>query len=356
DTSFTECTANTNVTRNRKKTEKLPQKSSLFDPLENIDVCYDKGYLNYVFLLDGNTYQYLNGRESKVMFIMRGLSGSGKSTIVKLLESSFKDVAVCSADNYFYSQDGSYNWNEQLLTAAHDDCQNKAKQACQDKVSVVVIDNTNVRKWEVNFYVNLANVSGYVVVMVMPKTPWRMNPIELAKRNKHGMAVDVLKKKVQMFDDIIPAYYAWFLNERKSEILLKIVTKIYEECLVKLPGLRESLLKELNIKSEHISKEMAGRILSSYFSQEGKKSPLLHCTAKFCGRGKAVKSLDYHKRPDVQNSCGQVFDLTITGIVITNKTMSVRVSLNPQASTLFQRPEEEEWGKTNSSSNDFLEK
>ena len=45
---------------------------------------------NFPFLVDSRTIRHVEG--SKVMFIMRGLSGSGKSTIVRLLQEVFVNL------------------------------------------------------------------------------------------------------------------------------------------------------------------------------------------------------------------------------------------------------------------------
>ena len=49
------------------------------------------------------------------MFIMRGLPGSGKSTIVRHIRDKYQpitDVVVCSADDYFLQEDGNYNYDK----------------------------------------------------------------------------------------------------------------------------------------------------------------------------------------------------------------------------------------------------
>lgn len=126
---------------------------------------------------------------------MRGLPGSGKSTIVRSITSTYPGCVVCSADDYFM-KDGVYKFDGTQLSYAHSACQEKAKTACCDGVAVVVIDNTNIRRWEMNFYLELARHNDYVVVPVQPKTAWRLNPVELAKRNKHGLTEDILTRKV----------------------------------------------------------------------------------------------------------------------------------------------------------------
>lgn len=68
----------------------------------------------------------------QVMFLMRGLPGSGKSTLVNLLERIYAgSVAVCSADHYFIDSHGVYNFNRDKIGDAHRVCQQHAEDACR---------------------------------------------------------------------------------------------------------------------------------------------------------------------------------------------------------------------------------
>lgn len=220
------------------------------DLLSSLPSNLDRNYLNFPFLTDRKTFDYLNETHTKVMFIMRGLSGSGKSSIVSMIKSAFKHVVVCSADDFFYKQDGRYVFDETLLGAAHETCQKKAQKACSGQVPIVVIDNTNVRRWELRFYTELANSSGYVVILVQPKTPWKWNAEELAARSLHRLSVEVLQRKISVFDDVIPIYYGWFPNKTHSKLLTRLCLKSFGECLAKFSDFKRGLLKELRIQPE----------------------------------------------------------------------------------------------------------
>lgn len=162
--------------------------------------------LDFPFLHDWQTKKLI--RRSKVLFIIRGLPGSGKSTIVKAITNTYCSSMVCSADDYFL-QDGKYNFDAAHLSEAHAACQNKAKDSCNRGMNVVVVDNTNVRRWEMKFYLELAHQRDYIVVLVQPKTPWKWNPVELAARNKHGVDVVTLKRKVNvMFTGLLQSFHS----------------------------------------------------------------------------------------------------------------------------------------------------
>ena len=106
-----------------------------------------KSYLDFPFLRNSQTIDFISN--NKVMFIMRGLSGSGKSTVVRELVKTYggtgNGVVVCSADDFFVDESsGNYYFNAELLKSAHSECQSKAKNA---ESNVIIIDNTHVKRY-----------------------------------------------------------------------------------------------------------------------------------------------------------------------------------------------------------------
>ncbi|GFO05593.1 2',3'-cyclic-nucleotide 3'-phosphodiesterase [Plakobranchus ocellatus] len=341
----------TEVTFKKKKTHQ----QKLLEPFSLLPAHIDRNYLDFPFFSDPATFRYINSKGSKVLFILRGVSGSGKSTIVHLIKASFdpEKLAVCSADDYFCGSDGTYQFDEKLLGAAHSECQQKAKQACRANTPIVVIDNTNVRRWEMKFYLNLGTTFGYVTILVKPKTPWSMDPQRLASRTTHKVPLETLQRKVKSFDDVIPCYYGWFCSEDKSASLLNLSRHILTECFRTFPNFRQDLLSILRIKTSTLDLDTACGILDKYYTRPRQAGATLHCTAKFCGRGKVPGSSSYHQRPEVQASYGRAFQISIPGLVFTRQTMAARVTLGGDALTLFSKPEEEEWdlsGKSTASS------
>lgn len=127
------------------------------------------------------------------MFIMRGLPGSGKSTLARMMAtglSSHKHVVVVSADDYFM-RDGVYEFDPTKIALAHGQCQQRAKGACADGVTVIV-DNTNTQRWEMEPYIALARTYGYDLQVITVETS--LSASDLAWRCSHGVPVETIQR------------------------------------------------------------------------------------------------------------------------------------------------------------------
>ena len=128
----------------------------------------------------------------KQLFIMRGLPGSGKSTLAKELGEG---GIILSTDDFFIV-DGEYKYNPEEIGNAHQWNIMRASDAMMRGVSPVVIDNTNVNAWEAKPYVELGKKHGYNIDIRQAETPWAFNAEELAKRNTHGVPLEIIEKMI----------------------------------------------------------------------------------------------------------------------------------------------------------------
>ncbi|KFV94705.1 NEDD4-binding protein 2-like 2 [Eurypyga helias] len=135
----------------------------------------------------------------KFLLILRGLPGSGKSTLSRILLGQSRDGIVFSTDDYFRQQDG-YTYNAAQLGDAHDWNQKRAKQAMEQGISPVIIDNTNTQAWEMKPYVEAALERGYGVEFHEPDTWWKFDPEELEKRNKHGVSREKIAQMLERYE------------------------------------------------------------------------------------------------------------------------------------------------------------
>ncbi|XP_036107062.1 NEDD4-binding protein 2-like 2 isoform X3 [Molossus molossus] len=176
------------------------------------DSFMDKGITTDRFMNQQFQEEKLN-KLQKLLILLRGLPGSGKTTLSRILLGQSRDGIVFSTDDYFHHQDG-YRYNVNQLGDAHDWNQNRglqnfcseigtilwelpSKQAINQGRSPVIIDNTNTQAWEMKPYVEMAIGKGYRVEFHEPETWWKFDPEELEKRNKHGVS---RKKIAQMLD------------------------------------------------------------------------------------------------------------------------------------------------------------
>ena len=86
--------------------------------------------------------------------LIRGLPGSGKTTMAKqMLEGGLVDVHF-EADQYF-EKDGEYKYIPEEIRSAHEWCQASA-HSCLELGQRVVVSNTFTQKWEMLPYMLMA--------------------------------------------------------------------------------------------------------------------------------------------------------------------------------------------------------
>lgn len=121
----------------------------------------------------------------KVLYIVRGLPSSGKSTLAKQLTSN-----VFEADHYFYDNDGNYNFIPSEIKEAHKECQDNVRYAMMSSIQKIAVSNTFTQEWEMQVYFDLAKEYGYMVFCVIVEK--RHN-----NKNNHNVPED----KIQMMKD-----------------------------------------------------------------------------------------------------------------------------------------------------------
>lgn len=141
--------------------------------------------------------------------IMRGISGSGKSTWVK--EHFNPDTTVvCSTDDYFTDPDGNYNFDPKLLSRAHNTNLRKYLQCLNDaeysSIGNLVVDNTNTSNIEIAPYVQSAFAYGWNPIIVTIKA----DPIVCFNRNKHGVPMQTLERQFINLNDSTRSIPNWW--------------------------------------------------------------------------------------------------------------------------------------------------
>jgi predicted kinase len=125
-------------------------------------------------------------KQEKTLVIIRGLPGSGKTTMANNIKNSkpLGYAMIISLDDYF-THDNYYIFDPRKLNDAHIFTQKRTEEAMKDNINMIILDNNNVRMWECKIYVNLALKYGYQIVILETDTPWRFDTeILLEKTNK----------------------------------------------------------------------------------------------------------------------------------------------------------------------------
>lgn len=136
-------------------------------------------------------------KQPKILTLMRGLPGSGKSTLAREVG---KNGQIFSTDD-FWMQDGEYKFDPERIGEAHRWNQERALEAMRRGDPHIVIDNTHIEPWEAFPYAEGAQKHGYDVQVKEVDTPWRFNVEELARRNTHGVPLDVIRQMVSKWSE-----------------------------------------------------------------------------------------------------------------------------------------------------------
>ena len=95
------------------------------------------------------------------LILIRGLPGSGKTTLAKKLSKQLK-AKHFEADMYFENESGEYVFDGTKLTDAHEWCFQQTRKWL-GKGNTVIVSNTFVRHWEIKRYLQYCEKKGIEV-------------------------------------------------------------------------------------------------------------------------------------------------------------------------------------------------
>lgn len=112
---------------------------------------------------------------SKTLYILRGVSGCGKTTLSNTLrkqlhiddEDALTSCYTVSADDYHYDNDGNYYWLSKNVPVAHKWCQDMVDDYMELSIDNIIVHNTNTTEKEIKPYIDLADKYGYKVVSLV---------------------------------------------------------------------------------------------------------------------------------------------------------------------------------------------
>ena len=144
-------------------------------------------------------------KDMKFAYIMRGIPGSGKSTVAEQIVESYGycgpgEPVIHSTDN-LCMVDGEYRFDPELAAQRHAQNLNEFRASLDAGVPRVICDNTNIKVKQFAPYVEAAQAHGYQVVIVELVHPALDVAVE---RNSHGVPREVIN---QMILDWEPAQH-----------------------------------------------------------------------------------------------------------------------------------------------------
>ncbi len=135
-----------------------------------------------------------NTNTSKTVIFLRGISGSGKSTIANSLSRLLgpENTTVCSADNYFI-KDEIYRFETSKLSEAHEACAIAMKSALDSSnIRYIIVDNTHTRMWHLYNTETLAKESGAEIHYLNIVVPDKEHVSLCLKRQIHCVPDNIL--------------------------------------------------------------------------------------------------------------------------------------------------------------------
>lgn len=160
----------------------------------------------------------------KTLFLIRGVPGSGKSTLVKSL-----NVFAVSADDYHTDKDGNYTWTPEKSKAGHQWCQQEVKNAMESCViDDIAVHNTFTQEWEMKPYFDMAAEYGYRVTTLIVENRHNSKSI-------HNVPVETIKKMTDRFDIKLAADISYddFVTKKEQNglIIHKYKRKVFHDNL-----------------------------------------------------------------------------------------------------------------------------
>lgn len=169
-----------------------------------------------------------------MLYIVRGLPGSGKSTEAKALLHSLnlKDGKHFEADEFHVLED-EYNWDPNRIRLAHHWCMYNTAMALIQGHDVVV-SNTFTRYGEIAPYIKLSlYINDEFPRVGVPKTEWAFDIDELFKRNTHDVPRATIEKMLDRWAELdvhgCPKKWGWIQKNNFAETSWKKYGSLWED-------------------------------------------------------------------------------------------------------------------------------
>jgi predicted kinase len=124
----------------------------------------------------------------KMIYLVRGIPGSGKSTFAKTLGGEHYE-----ADMFFIDGNGEYKFDGSKIKLAHEWCQDMVYMDMIKEIPKIVVSNTFTQEWEMRPYFEMAKNYGYKVFSVVVEN-------RHGGTNQHEVPEEILTKMCERFE------------------------------------------------------------------------------------------------------------------------------------------------------------
>ena len=134
-------------------------------------------------------------KNKNIVFILRGLPGSGKSIVANKLAESSKSSIIHSTDDY-HIKNNEYVFDGSRVKEYHRMNLEAFTTSCEQGTEIVVCDNTNVLRNHYKEYKEVAEKNNYIVIIIVVDE-FRVK--ECKKREKHDIPLKILEDMKKQF-------------------------------------------------------------------------------------------------------------------------------------------------------------
>lgn len=164
-------------------------------------------HMNAPYLSHKETVHFLR-THGRLLFLLRGLPGSGKGIVATELKRLYPDSRTYCAD-MFFSSPMAPERSHDTMRESHVLCVRKIEGFMVENVPVVINRNTNVRVWEIAVYLVLAAKYGYTAILIdMPRYVTN-DPQVLALTNNKGLDWMYMSNRLNNWEDVYPFATGW---------------------------------------------------------------------------------------------------------------------------------------------------